>query len=82
MDDKQFEAIKAQLDKVLDSSHANVGIRFGFTLYSEFRRRGLFDYKLADFILWAWTMPSYRDHFASEGPETADDGYLIGVPRA
>lgn len=84
MEDSRFDTIKSALDAELDALGKNpkVGIVFGLSLYSEFRRRGLFKDKLADFIVAKWVLPSYRDLFVCEGPQATDDGYKVGTPNA
>ena len=84
MDGKSFEEAKRSLDREIDElpANPNVGIKFGLSLYSEFRRRGLFESKVVDFILWKWMLPSYRGLFVCEGPGVDDTGYVIGAADA
>jgi hypothetical protein len=80
MDKAMFDAAKQSLDDEIDQlgESPNVGITFDLSLYSEFRRRGLLEDKLADLLLWKWMLPSYRGLFVREGPEAREGGYKIG----
>jgi hypothetical protein len=80
MDDATFKRVQQELDGEIDRLGPNpqVGIRVGFTLYDELRRRKLLADKIADFNHWKFRFPSYRDLFVSEGREVTHDRYKVG----
>lgn len=83
MDDTRFRRTKDALDAELDSlpQSASVGIKMGWTLYTEFRSRNLLAPKLADMVVTKWMLPSYRGMFVSDMFDTIhDDEYEVGKP--
>lgn len=82
MDEATFQAIKTKLDKDLDAlpSDAQVGVKMGWGLYTEFRSRDLLMPKEANMVLWKWNLPSYRDKFIADTFDIADDDYQVGKP--
>jgi hypothetical protein len=81
MDTAHFEAKKAALDEALDRAPDNVGMGFGYELFREFKVRGLLQSKAADFVLFNWSLPSYRERFVYV-IDIADDDYRIGTRNA
>jgi hypothetical protein len=83
MDEIVFQHIKAALDTDLDAvGDALVGIKLGWDVYREFRRRGLLIPKQVDMTPWKWMRPSYRDKIVWDGFDVPDGEYRIGKPNA
>lgn len=84
MDDRSFQEIQIALDEHLDSlpTNASVGIKLGWNLYTEFRRRGLLKSKEADMLLAKFALPSYRDKFVADTFDLPDDEFRVGIPNA
>lgn len=84
MDEQEFQATKSKLDAELDAipPDAQVGIKMGWDLYTEFHSKDLLEPKEADMILVKWTLPSYRGKFVSDifEDDIPDDGYQVGRP--
>jgi hypothetical protein len=83
MDEDTFRTIKAKLDADLAKldPNASVGIKMGWDVYTEFRKRGLLKPKEVDMILWKWMQPSYQDKLVIDDLYIGDDEFLVGKPK-
>jgi hypothetical protein len=78
----QFEAMKAELDKQLQSAAPNVGVAFGVELFDEFRRRGWFtleDFGVLGTSIFSGKLPAYRrTHFAFQSWDLSELEFRVG----
>jgi hypothetical protein len=86
MTDAEAEQAKALLDKALAGVAPNIGIRFGFGLFREFRKRGWLTLEQATVLgilpLAAFKsgLPAYRGtHFAFSTWDIPDLEFQVGI---
>ena len=83
MDDSQFDAIRAEIDKVIDGlPDKPFGIKMGFGLAGEFLVRGLLATTVVDMVLWKWEMRAYRDRVVYPDPMMEDYDFAVGQPSS
>jgi hypothetical protein len=82
MTDAKAKAKKADLDAALQAASSNVGIAFGFDLFSAFAARGwvtMEDFGARGTGLFSGRLPAYqRTHFAFVSMDVPDEDFQIG----
>jgi hypothetical protein len=80
--DAEARAKRADLDAALRSVPPNVGIAFGFDLFSAFAARGwvtMEDFGTAGTALFSGRLPAYqRTHFAFVSMDVPDEDFQVG----
>lgn len=81
MNESTFQSVRAALDAELDAvGNADVGIKMGWVLYTEFRDRDLLAPRVADMVFWKWDLPSYRGKFVADTFDIDDNDFVVGKP--
>ena len=82
MEDQIFNLIKSKIDKHIASLDGKkVGIKVGFDLFNEFRKRDLLKIKTFDFLLWEIAAESYNDYYIFPSFDIKDCEYEFGTPK-
>jgi hypothetical protein len=78
----EFEQLKAELDKQLESTTPNVGIAFSSGLFNEFKNRGWFTLETFGALgttVFEQHVPAYgRTHFVFPSWAICDFKFIIG----